>query len=629
MSVEARLDDGTILSFPDGTERSVVDRAVKELVSSRQKKYDYGGDRGATDPFMPFRREILREEETNPTGNVSLDKMGRMQQELETTDAEYGDYEFGMEYMPVARGVQQVGGFLKDIFLGDDQERADVGRKIDSAVRSIPDMLSGQIEAFGSDTGSVYDPETRMLTEADPLLLAGLGAPAAAKTAISTGVRLADSTADIAKIPVVKADETLKAISSRFRDYESPAKLRAESEMREGGIPATRNTTAGYRMQETVDPDNTLPVVYEGERSRPDYNEEGRTFKAVKDPIQKAAMNQGFDKGLIAMIREGSSVDRKNMLASLKIMEESTNNTRFRMTARTTDVAGDSVLKRYNAVSKENKKAGAGIDQFAKSNMQNTFVDFTDPVDSFRSSLENMGVRFNNENALDFSSSDIEGIASTEAFLNRIVKRMGSPRRMSAYDVHIFKRYLDTQMSYGKAMEGLEGGAERAVATLRRDLDGVLDNQYPEYDRLNSTYSESIGALKDFKKYIGPSIQIEGKGANSAIGTALRAVGSNRVSRINLLNALNDLDVLSAKYNQRFNDDVLTQAQFSMELDKIFGTKADTAFAAQSAVDAASRVPLSVSGVAMEGVRRGADKVMGRNEAKQFRAMESLLKSFD
>jgi len=66
-----------------------------------------------------------------------------------------------------------------------------------------------------------------------------------------------------------------------------------------------------------------------------------------------------------------------------------------------------------------------------------------------------------------------------------------------------------------------------------------------------------------------------------------------------------------------------------MELDKIFGTKADTAFAAQSAVDTASRVPMSVSGVAMEGLRQGANKIMGRDEKKQFRAMEKLLKSFD
>ena len=629
MSIEAILDDGTVLEFPDGTDPAVIRRKVKEIVTGKETKFDYGGDRGAIDAFMPFRREIIQEETTIPTGQTSFDRMGRMQQGFEPIPAVLGENEFGLSYMPIVRGAKQAAGFIRDVFIGDEEERAAVGETIESTVRAIPSLLSGQMEAFGSETGSVYDPETQTLTEADPILLAGMGIPAASRVAASTGVRLADASADLAARPVRAANEARERISSQFRDYESPAQLEAAENMRQGGLPATRNSTAGFRMEEVIDPDNTLPVLFERQGGTPDYMAEGRTFKAVKDPIQKDAIRQGFDKGLIAMIREGSPVDRKNMLTSLGIMEEATNNTRARMTARTTDVAGDSVLKRYNTVARENKKAGEGIDRFAKANMRTSSVDFSEPVNEFRSTLENMNVRFNPDNSLDFSNADMQGMAGVEGFLNRIVGRMRSQRNMSAYEVHTFKRFLDTQLAYGRSMEGLEGDAERAVKNLRRQLDGVLDNKYPKYDKLNTTYAESITALKAFKKAVGPSIDVEGIGANSAVGTAVRAVGSNRVTRVNLLNALNDLDGLSAKYGQKFNDDVLTQAQFTMELDKIFGTKADTAFAAQSAVDTASRVPMSVSGVAMEGLRQGANKIMGRDEKKQFRAMEKLLKSFD
>jgi len=56
--------------------------------------------------------------------------------------------------------------------------------------------------------------------------------------------------------------------------------------MRQGGLPATRNSTAGFRMEEVIDPDNTLPVLFERQGGTPDYMAEGRTFKAVKTPFK-------------------------------------------------------------------------------------------------------------------------------------------------------------------------------------------------------------------------------------------------------------------------------------------------------------------------------------------------------
>ena len=52
MSEEARLADGTILRFPDGTDPAVMDRAVAEYMSEQEPSYDYGGDRPIFDPFM-------------------------------------------------------------------------------------------------------------------------------------------------------------------------------------------------------------------------------------------------------------------------------------------------------------------------------------------------------------------------------------------------------------------------------------------------------------------------------------------------------------------------------------------------------------------------------------------------
>ena len=603
----------------------VVVAAYEELrnAPAEEAVYDYGGDRPITDAFMPFRRKVLQEEQNLPTGQISFDTRGRMQQEIQNVPAKYGPAEYDLSYMPLVRGVKQAGEFLGDVFLGSNEEKAAAGEAVVSMAKAIPSMLTGQIEAANSETGVVYNPETGSMTEFDPFLaLAGSSGLTRMPAAVTETGRMIRS-----------ARDSVSNIPERIRSYESPRAIEAAENMRGGGMTATRDSTAGYRLEEVIDGSNPeiprLPSPSNSPDGAPDYITRGRRYRAVKDPVQKAAVRQGFDAGLVAMIRESSPTDRRNMLRSLNIMEESTNNTRFRMTARTTDVAGDSALRRYNVVKDMNQKAGKGIDEFAKANLKNDYVDFSVPIKDFRNDLDNMQIKLSEGGNLDFSKSSIQGMTAVENLFTSILTRMKSNRRMTAYEVHNFKRYLDTQVTYGKSPErGLAGDAERAIKSLRRRMDEILDNQYPEYDRLNLTYAESINALDDFRKAIGRTINLDERRANSAVGTAVRAVGSNRVSRNNLLNSLEDLDILSAKYGSQFDDDLLTQAQFTMELDKIFGSKADTSLAG-IVEGAAANVPTNTTGAVAAAGKFAVNKLLGVDETKQFRAMEKLLKSFD
>ena len=622
MSEEARLADGTILRFPDGTDPAVMDKAVAEYIAEQEPAYDYGGDRPIFDAFMPYRRKVLQEEQDLPTGRTSFDRRGRMQQETQNVPAQYGPSEYGMSYMPAVRGVKQAASFLGDVFLGTNEEKAAAGEAVVSVAKAIPSMISGQIEAGGSETGSVYDPETGQITEFDPLMsLTASSGVARMPTAVTETGRMIRSTRDrVSNIP------------ERIRNYESPKAIEAAENMRRGGVPSTRDSTAGYRLEEVIDGSNPdiprLPAPSISPGGAPDYIVNGKKYKAVKDPLQASAVRQGFDEGMVAMIRQGSPVDRRNMLRSLKIMEEATNNTRFRMTARTTDVAGDSVLGRYNVVKDMNQKAGKGIDEFARANLKNDYVDFNGPINDFKNDLANMQIKIKDNGDLDFSKSDIQGMTGVENLITRVVGRMKNNRRISAYEVHTFKRFLDTQVTFGKTLDGLAGDAERIIKSLRRRMDEILDNQYPEYDNLNSTYAESINVLNDFRGIIGRKIDLDGRRANSAVGTAVRAVGSNRNSRVNLLNSLDDLDILSTKYGSRFDDDVLTQAQFTMELDKMFGSKADTSFSGQIG-EAVSNVPTTMTGAVTNAGKFAINKLLGVDQARQFKAMEELLKSFD
>ena len=406
-------------------------------------------------------------------------------------------------------------------------------------------------------------------------------------------------------------------VSRMAREYEPSAARQARVDIESGGMPATNVTTAPYRLEET--PRGAPTVVSEvGPLPEP-----VPTRRALRNPAQREAIKQGFDEGLIAMIREASPADRRNMLESLDIMEEATGNKRFSMENRTTDVAGQSVLKRYKAIREANTKAGRSIDRYARQNLKSQYVDFDQPVNNFISELQDMGIRQRDDFSLDFAGSDIEGLAGAENFLNRIVKRMASPRDMTAYEVHMLKKFIDEQVTYGKLQEGLAGRTEGVVKNLRRNLDNVLDENFQGYNTANTRYAETINAMNEFQDLMGRKIDFNSPSAPTAVGTKLRGLGSNIQSRGRLLDSLGELQTLGNRYGQ-FDDDVINQAAFTMDLDRVFGTKADTSFAGQIG----ERVPTTKGEMTSAAVRAAANKVRGINQEAQFRAMRNLLNSF-
>lgn len=406
-------------------------------------------------------------------------------------------------------------------------------------------------------------------------------------------------------------------VSRMAREYEPSAARQARVDIESGGMPATNVTTAPYRLEETP---RGAPTVASEVGPLP---EPVPTRRAIRNPAQQEAIKQGFDEGLIAMIREASFADRRNMLQSLDIMEQATGNKRFSMLNRTTDVAGQSVLKRYKAIREANTKAGRSIDRYARQNLKNQYVDFDQPVNNFLSELQDMGIRQRNDLTLDFSGSDIKNLTGLENLVSRIVDRMASPRDMTAYEVHTFKRFIDQQMTYGKSQEGLSGKIENAVKNLRRNLDNVLDENFQGYNTANTRYAETINAMNEFQDLMGRKIDFDSPSAPTAVGTKLRGLGSNIQSRGRLLDSLGELQTLGNRYGQ-FDDDVINQAAFTMDLDRVFGTKADTSFAGQIG----ERVPTTKGEMTSAAVRAAANKVRGINQEAQFRAMRNLLNSF-
>jgi len=136
-----------------------------------EKNYKYGGDSTLGGLLLPFRREILSEEESQI---VDFDDSG--QAIVETIPAQYGETEIDSSYSPAFRGARSAGSFLNDIFFGDANEQSQAAGKAVSAIRgvvkAVPQMIDEQMRAAGSD-GRYYDPETRRIVEFDPTLVMG------------------------------------------------------------------------------------------------------------------------------------------------------------------------------------------------------------------------------------------------------------------------------------------------------------------------------------------------------------------------------------------------------------------------------------------------------------------------
>jgi len=296
-------------------------------------------------------------------------------------------------------------------------------------------------------------------------------------------------------------------------------------------------------------------------------------------------------------------------------------------------VAGNSLLDRVNHIKTVNREAGKQIDEVAKS-LRGRGVDSTKAIDNFMDNLDEMGIRLDNRLRPNFKGSDIEGLSGPQLAIANMVKRMAAGRKgvaPDAHELHRMKRFIDEQVTYGKACEGLKGKTERVLKQLRKDLDTTLDDAFPEYNNVNTRYADTVGALDALQDVAGRKMDLFGANAEKATGTLLRRMMSNAQSRVNLVDAVDNLDSISRKYGGVFDDDIATQMLFVDELDSVFGPVARTSLAGE--VGKGTKKVLETAtgqrtmlGTAGEVVVKGAEKLRGISEEGAFKSITELLK---
>jgi hypothetical protein len=372
------------------------------------------------------------------------------------------------------------------------------------------------------------------------------------------------------------------------------------------------------------------------------------TGRVVTNKAAKGSAKQGLKESLVSMIQGASGSTKQRLIEMLDITEAGRTNLRETIN-RPGDVIGKSLLDRFKVVKSANKQAGTMIDDAAKS-LKGQSVDVSPAVNEFMGELDNMGVKFDpGTGTVSFRGSDIEKITGEETAFKNLLERMLNTDAPDAYDVHRLKRFIDNTVTYGKRVEGVSGNTERIMKRLRNGLDTILDQQFPNYAKANEQYAETIGALDDLQTLAGRKADLTGPNADKDIGILLRRILSNARSRVPIMDNIVEMDRVAKKYSSPgtdvgpytgalgdappvgFDDDILTQALFADELERVFGTNATTSFMGDigKAVQRGA-VDTAVTGgnpwaSATELVHSGLDRARGINEDEALKVFRELL----
>jgi hypothetical protein len=262
-------------------------------------------------------------------------------------------------------------------------------------------------------------------------------------------------------------------------------------------------------------------------------------------------------------------------------------------------------------------------------------------MNQFVDDLSKIGVKveFDNKGVAKavLQGSDIQGDKASQRLLNNVLERLSTSNAPDAYGVHTAKRFIDTQVSYGKKQiaNPLSAQTERIVKSLRRNLNSAIGDINPDYKAANARYSDTTDALSDMQKAVGTQINFDSPNAAEGLGTAARKLTSNYASRINMIDAIGKANDVATKYGAKFNDDIVNQVIFANELDRMFGAAADTSLKGQ--MEQAAKTGLAAAKEAVRGggglterainlAATGLERMRGINEENAIKAMEKILR---
>lgn len=353
--------------------------------------------------------------------------------------------------------------------------------------------------------------------------------------------------------------------------------------------------------------------------------------KLIKDKAAKAAINQGFDEGFVQQVKTASPADKMKILKMVRMSKRALKDNRFASRNRINQVVGESLANRVNLLNRNMRQAADRLDDVANS-LKGQTVDYSEPMSRFIQDLEGLDIKISDQGGIsvDLTGSMIEGADDARQVLTRIMTRLANTGAPDAYGVHRMKRYIDNMVTYGKGQDkGLKGEVLTAVKRLRRNLDQKLDETFPEYNKVNTQYSDNRQALDMLQEAWGGKVNMFNESAPKQLGIQSRKLLSNYASGTNQLDAIENAERTITKYGGKLDDNIMDLVSAESALrsfmpQKMFNTlQGEIEKSGSNVLRAAAG---DKSGIVDQGLGKIAEKLSGKSPEGALDALERLLK---
>jgi len=348
------------------------------------------------------------------------------------------------------------------------------------------------------------------------------------------------------------------------------------------------------------------------------------------DKVAREAIRQGFDDADVAIVRTMSDADKAKARKMYELASKASENKRI--IDRPMDMVGETVLKPAKAISKTLKENSAKLDDIAAGLKGKQVVAQGSITQRLDDDLAEIGASLGDE-GINFEGSTLEGLGGNEKVIQNVYKRIKGAK--DAFDLHRVKRYIDTNVEYGKRTEGLTGEASNLLKGWRRAVDEALDKQFTDYNAVNTILSDTINQLDELHAVFGKKLDVNDPLAGIKAGQVASRILSNSPNRGDVIKVINTMQATAKKYGYRVDEDVINQVIFADMLEDVFGTQATRSLRGQVArgtVDAAQAIEGAVDfasgnvGNVLFRTAKGTGKfLMGENVEAKRAALKALL----
>lgn len=357
--------------------------------------------------------------------------------------------------------------------------------------------------------------------------------------------------------------------------------------------------------------------------------------RVVKDAAQQAALKADIPADAVSFIASSNTQTKKRMAGMVDVLVKGKENRRYRAFNVPQQVIGEAMEDRLSILQRVNREAANKLDEVANS-LAGQKVDVSAPIDAFKENLAKQRIRISKDGNLIFKGSSIEGLGPPQKIIRNVYNRLRyteDPTK-NALRVHDAKKFIDEQVSYGKSQEGLSGSMDGIIKKLRKDLDGVLDAKFGEYNDVNTAYSETRKIIDTVQDLAGKKTDLTADDSSRVLGTMSRKVLTNYNTGQPISHVIDALDDFGKKYgtpdeSSKMQDSIKDLIAMESYLREAFPRAAKPGSLEGIGRNIAGGTADIVTGNkvgALSRVMRAAGDVFSPSEEAKIKALKELMK---